>query len=325
MRLPSFLVLGLTLTVAGALRGETELERAMRLAKAGDPKAAQEVLERLVAAEPKNADGRYQLAKVRFQSGQTKEALEAVEQAIALQPARTDFHVLRGNLLGNQAGKASMFKALGLAKEGLAELEKAVQMEPAHRGAREALFNWYLNAPALGGGGKDKALAFADQTVALLPGLGHYFRAQVFFRKKDPGAVQKEARLAVGAEPTLGPAYNLLGYAELEMKQLDMALADFRKQVEVRPEDPNSYDSLGDGLMAKGQVGEAVQAYRKALELNPKFWDSAAHLGVALERAGQRDEAIAHYRRYVQLSTQNGLPAVANRAKEALKRLGAAA
>jgi hypothetical protein len=84
-----------------------------------------------------------------------------------------------------------------LAKDGVAALEKAVQLEPTNRNARAALFKWYFEVPGMGGGGLDKAMAFAEQTVAIYPAVGHFWEALVHFKRKDPGMVQKECRLAI--------------------------------------------------------------------------------------------------------------------------------
>lgn len=321
MRIRVLLLSFLCLVSSRYVLAETELEQASRLLKAGDPVAAQGVLGRLLNSEPQNAQAHFQLGLTQFRSGQNEAAVASVDKAIALQPAKADFHVLRGNILGNMASNANIFRAMGLAEDGLASLQKAVQLEPGNRNARMALFNWYSNVPRLGGGGADKALALVEETIALDPGQGHYLKALVQLKQKHFAAAQTEARLAVAADPKLHLAYNLLGYAELELKQFDQALADFQKQVELAPEDPNSHDSLGDGFLAKDLLPEAIGAYRRGLEVDPRFWACAEHLGAALERAKRKDEAIAHYRRYVQLGTEVGNEAVVSRAEDALERL----
>ncbi|MBI2398950.1 MAG: tetratricopeptide repeat protein [Xanthomonadales bacterium] len=322
MRFQVLLLVFLCLVSSRSVLAETELEKADRLLKAGDPVAAQGVLGQLLKSEPQNAQAHFQLGRTQFRSGKNEEAVASVDKAIALQPAKADFHVLRGNILGNMASNANVFRAMGLAEDGLASLQKAVQLEPGNRDARAALFNWYHNVPRLGGGGADKALALVEETIRIDPGQGHYLKALVHLKQKHYGVAQTEARSAVAADPKLHLAYNILGYAALELKQFDQALADFQKQVELAPEDPNSHDSLGDGFLAKGLLPEAIGAYRKGLEVEPRFWACAGHLGKALERAKRKDEAIAHYRRYVQLGSEVGNEAVVSMAQDALERLG---
>jgi tetratricopeptide (TPR) repeat protein len=215
-----------------------------------------------------------------------------------------------------------MFKAMTMVGDIRGAFEKAVQVEPKNREARFALFGFYSNAPSVAGGGSDKALALAEQTLAQDAALGHYFKGLLLQKQKNNGAAQAEYRQSQAADPRFAPTCNALGYIELEQKHVDQALEQFRKQVELEPDNANSYDSLGDGWMAKGRLDEAINAYRKALALNPMFPSSMRSLGTALEQAGRRDEAIQHYRHCAQLGAQNGVAKVVTESKTRLNALG---
>lgn len=304
------------------LEAETELEKASRLMKARNMGEAQEVLERLLQAEPRNAGALAQMGELQLATQNPIKAAEYAEKAILLDPARSRYHLLRGNSLGMQAQKASYLKAMTMVGEIRGAYERAVQLEPASREARLALFNFYFNVPSIAGGGLDKANAFAEQTQALDGSRGHYMKGLILQKRKNPGAAQAEYRLALAADPRFAAVYNNLGYVELEMRQVDLALDHFRKQVELDPENANGYDSLGDGWMAKGQLDDAIKAYRKALSLNPMFFASMRGLGKALEQAGRRDEAIQHYRQCAQLGIQHGIPPAVTESKARLKKLG---
>jgi len=326
VRLPSKiqtrLLLCLLLGLSSGLRAETDLEKATRLIKAREFKEAQMVLEQTVQADPRNAEALALLGELQFPARNPKKALEYIDRAIQLNPAKARYHTLRGNALGMQAQQVNFVRAMTMVGDIRGAFEKAVQLEPGNRSARSALFSFYFNVPGIAGGGLDKATVFAEQTQALDAALGHYFKGLVLQKQKKPGAAQAECRLAQAADPRFAPVYNMLGYLELEMKQVDMALEHFRKQVELDPENANSYDSLGDGWMAKGRLDEAINAYRKALSLNPTFTASMRSLGKALEQAGRRDEAIQHYRNCAQLGAQHGIPAAVSESKERLKALG---
>lgn len=60
-------------------------------------------------------------------------------------------------------------------------------------------------------------------------------------------------------------AINRLGYALLNRKKVDEAIAAFRRNVELYPNSANVYDSLADGLEAAGQLGAAKQNVEKAV------------------------------------------------------------
>ncbi len=312
----------LLLGISNSLHGESELEKAIRLIKGKNFQEAQVLLDRVVQTDPRNAEAWYEMGVLQRATGNLQKALEYADKSIQINPGKASYHVLRGNTLGPLAQQANMFRASGLAKDGREALEKAVQLEPANRTAFLALFNWYFNVPAVGGGSLDKAKALAERTQALDPSRGHYMKGQVLQRQKNPGSAQAEYRLALAADPKFPDVYNVLGYVELEMKQVDMALDHFRKQVELDPGNANSYDSFGDGWMAKGRTDEAINAYRKALSLDPVFVSSMRSLGKALDQAGRRDEAIQHYRHCAQVGIQKGMPQLVREAKERLKALG---
>lgn len=78
-------------------------------------------------------------------------------------------------------------------------------------------------------------------------------------QKRNPGAVPFEEA-----------AMNQAGYNYLLADQLDEAIALFRLNVEAYPESFNVYDSLGEALLAAGDREGAETNYRKSLELNPE-------------------------------------------------------
>lgn len=308
--------------ISNSLHGETGLEKATRLIRERNFQEAQGLLDRAVQADPFNADAWYEMGELQWATKNSRKAVEFADKAIRINPGKANYYVLRGNALGNLAQNANLFQALGLAKSGREALEKAVELEPRNRTAVFALFNWYFNVSTLGGGSLDKAMVLAEQTQSLDPSRGHYLKGKVLQKHKNPGGAQAEYRLAIAADPQFSEPYNYLGYVELEMKQVDMALDHFRKQVELDLGNANSYDSLGDGWMAKGRTDEAINAYRKALSLDPVFLSSMRSLGKALELAGRRDEAIQHYRQCAQMGVQKGIPKLVSESKARLKALG---
>lgn len=302
-----------------ALSAETELEKASRLLKTGQPAEAQALLERVIQAEPRNAEALVLLGEVHLRLRSPTKAQECASKALQLDPNQAAPHCLKANALSMQIGQVNMFKKLSMASEIRAEYEKALKLDPRYNIARQGLFQFYLQAPSIAGGGTDKAAAFAEQTLGVNPSLGHSMKALIHQHKKDLGAAQAEYRLAIASDPRYAPTYNNLGYVELEMKQVDMALDHFRKLVALEPENANSHDSLGDGLMAKGHVDEAIAAYRRATALDPGFPVAFYHLGQALERKGQGAEAVANYRRAASLRPEDGY---ARLAKGRLAALG---
>jgi len=94
---------------------------------------------------------------------------------------------------------------------------------------------------------------------------------------------------------------NNLGYALLQKGQMDEAMAQCQKALEINPNYAEAHNNLGNALSKKGQVDEAIEQYQKALEIAPT--DAVAHynLGLTLSQEGQVDEAIAQFQEALRL------------------------
>jgi tetratricopeptide (TPR) repeat protein len=54
------------------------------------------------------------------------------------------------------------------------------------------------------------------------------------------------------------------------------------------------HNELGFALVEEGQLDEAIAEFRKSIELQPDFTDAHYNLGLALRHAGQEEEAQRH-------------------------------
>jgi len=77
-------------------------------------------------------------------------------------------------------------------------------------------------------------------------------------KEKPENATVAEARI------------NGLGYGFLRQKKLPEAIAYFKLNAEFYPQSWNVYDSLGDAYMANGDKELAIANFKKSLEMNPK-------------------------------------------------------
>jgi CubicO group peptidase (beta-lactamase class C family) len=71
---------------------------------------------------------------------------------------------------------------------------------------------------------------------------------------------------------------NGLGYGYMRAKKMPEALFYFQLNVEFYPKESDVYDSLGEGYMANGDKELAIANYKKSLELNPKNTNAAEAL-----------------------------------------------
>jgi len=63
-------------------------------------------------------------------------------------------------------------------------------------------------------------------------------------------------------------AYNNRGFAYIQKGELDQAIADFDKAIELDPELAEAYNDRGYAYYLKGEVAKAVSDFEKCIELS---------------------------------------------------------
>jgi tetratricopeptide (TPR) repeat protein len=79
--------------------------------------------------------------------------------------------------------------------------EKAVALDPKNREAKNDLFDFYLNAPGIMGGGIEKAEAVAKSIAAERPPEHEYEEAQLAEKRNDYAAAEAHLRRAMELAP----------------------------------------------------------------------------------------------------------------------------
>ncbi len=101
----------------------------------------------------------------------------------------------------------------------------------------------------------------------------------------------------IAENPNCWLAHGNLGMILAGRGQVDKAMANYRKALEIRPDYPEAYYNLGVALSECGRLDEAIVNYRKALEIKPGYAAAYNNLGAALAGRRQFDEAIASCRK----------------------------
>ncbi len=86
-----------------------------------------------------------------------------------------------------------------MAKKVRTEFERAVELDPANWEARTDLAEFYLEAPGIVGGGKDKARAQAQALTPLNPAMAHWVMGRIAEKNKDDATAEREYRAAIDA------------------------------------------------------------------------------------------------------------------------------
>jgi adenylate cyclase len=114
----------------------------------------------------------------------------------------------------------------------------------------------------------------------------------------DPAAALDRAvalaKQAVAKDPRDARAHAELGYAHLYRKELALALAAYRKALELNPNDADIMSNYADALSYDGRSDEAIVWMQRAMQLNPfcpdyYYW----HLADIYGGLGRDEDVIA--------------------------------
>jgi len=175
-----------------------EWDRAHDLYQRTEYTQALAVLDRV---SPKDVDTLELVGLCYFMQGDYKRAGDAFEKALALAPKNSELHRLMGNVYGRRAETGSVFTAPGNARKAHQYFEQAVELDPNNREAVANLFEYYLEAPGVMGGGLDKAESLVVHFTRLDTPGGHHALAQLEGKRKNYEAAEEQLRRAVELAP----------------------------------------------------------------------------------------------------------------------------
>jgi Flp pilus assembly protein TadD len=98
-----------------------------------------------------------------------------------------------------------------------------------------------------------------------------------------------------------------LAVAAMKKNQYETAVQEWKKALELAPDEPSVHNDLGLSLMQLGKFDEAIAHYRKAVALEPKYSEAYNNLGEALAGKGDNKEALVQFEKSVQLDSGSGI------------------
>jgi tetratricopeptide (TPR) repeat protein len=283
MRLAVLPALVLAVLAAGSARaaGSPAMAKGIDLYAAGNFAAAAPLFEAIVARAPDDLDANYYLGQTRVAQGDPDRAIACLEHCVALAPGDARSENGLGDAYGLAAQKAGLFSKWGLAKKCLAAYQRAVALAPANVSYHLSLLNYFIAAPALAGGGNDRAQAEVAEIMGLSPVDGH--RELGILKAKDGQTDEalREFHAALALDPNdYGALYGIGRLAATTGQVLSEGHADLERCRQLKvPDDmaPRSAVAwrLGNIEERLGHPAQARADYEAALREDATFQPAA--------------------------------------------------
>jgi tetratricopeptide (TPR) repeat protein len=246
------------------------------------------------------------LCRAYFTLSDWDKGIAACEKAVSLQPENAQYHLWLGRLYGEKADHAHFLSAAGLAKKVRSEFETAVRLNPNSAEARTDLAEFYLEAPGIVGGGRDKAEAQAQKLATMDPVKAGWVKGRLAEKNKDSVAAENEYRAAIEASHGAALAWlNLAFFYRHTARQGPMEDAIRHASSAPMNQSEVLMECAEMLLRSKHDLPQATQLLRRYLsstvEAAPAF---KAHylLGTALEQQGDKPAAAQEYRASLSLA-----------------------
>jgi tetratricopeptide (TPR) repeat protein len=274
-----------------------------------------------VAAHPGEAAAAAHLGRTYLAERQTQPAVDWLKKAVALDPARSQYHDWLGQAYGTAAERGPVVRQFGLAIKARREFERAVELDPADLDACEDLIEFLIQAPAFLGGSYEQARLHAAELGRRDALRGRLALAGVAMRQYGPASAERDLRAAAADFPA--DARPRLALAGLLVKtgRYEPAFEALEAAVRLDPENLDAYVAMARAAVASGQrlerAEELLGSYLKRLPAGDcaDQADARFELAALLQRRGDLARARQQYEATLRLDP--GLGA----AREALRKL----
>lgn len=257
--------------------------------------------EAFTKANAGSAEAWIALTRARLQAGKAEQAITAAERATKIAPSNAQAFFWLGSAYGSRIGQVGMFSKMSMAPKLRDAFERTVKLDGNQLEARSALIEFYLQAPAMMGGGIDSARAQAVEIGKRDKAQGFMAHGRIAIHEKKSTEALKFYEAALATKP--GDARIRLAVA-LAYQQMERWADAFRHLRGWLAEDPKASSALyqfGRASALSGQFldegATALQAYLKMAHGRdePENKHALHRLGQIHAKAGRKDQARAAF------------------------------
>ena len=223
-----------------------------------------------------------------FSSGQTQEALHAIDALIKNYPNEP--------LLYNISGV--FYKQTGQLDEAIKTFEKAITINPDYAEAHNNLGVTLQNLGLM-----DEAITSYENAIASNPDYAeaHNNLGNIFRELEQLNAAVRSYEKVAAINPDYPEAHFNLGNTLVELEQLETAVKSYEKVIAINPDYHQAHYNLGNTLAELGQLETAIKSYEKVIAINPDHPEAYFNLGSSLQQLGKLDQAINCYEKAISI------------------------
>jgi len=267
-----------------------ESEKVLMQGRADDAIAR---LQPLIATNPQDGRAHLLLCRAFYAEELVDDAVSECEAALGTLSNDSKAQDWMGRAYGIKADRSGPIAGYRLASKVRVAFETAVELDSQNDDAVNDLGEYYVGAPAIVGGGVDKALALAARVEAQLPQTSHRIRALAAEKEHDPDTAEREfkAAVSVAGHPD---AWTDLGLFYYRRGKKDQALEALHHAIDAdRARGPALVDAASILLKMHTEPELAERALRDYLASNAKTdaapaFKAYVELGNVLESTGDK-------------------------------------
>ncbi|MBM3307552.1 MAG: tetratricopeptide repeat protein [Candidatus Eisenbacteria bacterium] len=286
-------------STAGA---DSLIARGTRAINGGQAEQAERLFVDALRASKNDARAEHGLATVALMRGDADAAIERARKALKRDPKNAVYQLTLANGYGMKAmrgGATAMFYG-GKYKQAC---EAAVECDPKYVDAHMGLLQFYVMAPALLGGGRDKANATAATIERLDRYSGHLARAFLARQGKDLAAAEREYLAAARVDSLDPKGWRMVAWFYAEQSRLRDAIRVGNRVLALKPDDLMTIYQVAKAHLLLGDDLKAAEAGFKRFIVAetpptppgraPAHW----RLGQVYAKAGRLADAKAEWER----------------------------
>lgn len=285
------------------------------LIEQGHYKRAESALRSLLQQNPGDPAANYLMSKVHIAFRRYDEAISCAEKAVSADSNRPEYHAQLAEALGSKTGdpKAGMFQKLSLAKRMRQEAELTLKSDPKNSDANSDLLDFFLDAPGMAGGSKDKARELAAHVTQIDPAQGYLLQIHFARHEKQPGEIEHLYQQAVQAAPNDYAAHIGLAnfYLNQEKPRLLEAEQFARESLKIDPQRTAAYVVLAASAAKQGHLPELERVLGESEKAIPDDFSphyQAAKVMFLGSDSSLLSRAESYFRKYLTEEPEAGSP-----------------